>query len=138
MAKSDIRTGPTRERRLDLINTPLQRGGVGIVVLFNRFNSFPCVCRAVRNVLGRALRNRMPNDQRNRRSELMEYIKAGQASHVDFGFGTDSRLTAPSLRPLPRRSAGNHGLGSGKSAWCGQIRANAAASRADRARGLCL
>ncbi len=47
--------GGTRGRRFDLINTPLQRGGARVAELFNRFNGFPCVCRAVRNVLGRAL-----------------------------------------------------------------------------------
>ena len=50
----------TRKRRLDLINTPLQRGGVRVPELFNRFNGFLCVCRAVRNVLGRALSFGLP------------------------------------------------------------------------------
>src|SRR2546425_11074454 len=48
-------TGRTRERRLHLINTPLQRGGIRVAELVNRFNGLPCLCRAVRNVLGRAL-----------------------------------------------------------------------------------
>src|SRR5260370_14827307 len=30
-------------------------GGVRVAELFNRFNGFLCVCRSVRNVLGRAL-----------------------------------------------------------------------------------
>ena len=52
--------GRTPEGRLDLINTPLQRGGVRVAELFNRFNGFPCVCLAVRNVLGRALQCNAP------------------------------------------------------------------------------
>ena len=44
-----------RERRLPLINTPLQRGGVRVAQLFNRFNGFHYVGRSVWKVLGLAL-----------------------------------------------------------------------------------
>ena len=47
--------GRTRESWLGLINIPLQRSGVRVAELFNRFNGFPCVCRAIRNVLRRTL-----------------------------------------------------------------------------------
>ena len=68
--------------------------------------------------------------------------KQGETGRLDTSSGHDSmqtRLTRESaaLRARPRRSAGSHGLGSGRSVSCDRCPAGTTAWRGSRSRGRC-